>query len=428
MMQVGIGHWTVCLFLLVLSGLHAAPTEEREWTSTAGTKVTATALAVADGKVQFKDSNGRTLAVPFDKLVEVDREFLKTHFELDKPATSGSMKASGLAHPLGEIVEGIAADGDSNYHVYLPSSLRAGRKAPLLLFTSAGGGKRNNIELMKEGAEICGWILAASVESSNKGGFSANFEHSKDCVEHILENLPVDPERVYFTGGSGGGATAMGNAARLDHAGVICCIGYIPDDFPKGGYYLFVNGAFDYNRSPSAHYRVQLDEDAFQLYHPGGHKLPPAWIMTDCIVRQNAVWLAKNRKTHADECIDFEASMLTWIGTLKSSEAWRAYAWAHFLLNDYEIESNNKSAVGDLVRELEKNTKNVGYREGLIAPDKFGQDYFAEFGQGSQMNHSTPKITKAAEKLATESSGLPHVEEVARGFAKPTVSAGGPKK
>jgi hypothetical protein len=50
----------------------AAPTAERDWTSTSGTKITAVAEAVTDGKVELVTSAGRRLTVPLDKLVEGD--------------------------------------------------------------------------------------------------------------------------------------------------------------------------------------------------------------------------------------------------------------------------------------------------------------------------------------------------------------------
>ncbi|MEM9478108.1 MAG: hypothetical protein AAGA58_00445 [Verrucomicrobiota bacterium] len=421
----------VAVSFVGLLGLEAAgPTEEREWTSTAGTKLTATATGVENGSVAFKAANGRAISVPLDKLVEADRAFLTEHFELNKPSSSESTQATDLAHPLGETVQNIEATSDSSYHVYLPESLKAGRKAPLLFFTSAGGGKPANIELMKVGSELCGWIVAACVESrnGNPNGLAGNHEHTKDCLEHIFRTLPVDEERVYFTGGSGGGATSMYNASLLDHAGVICCIGYIPEGIPSGGFYIFINGATDYNRTPSAHWRNKLGEDAMQLYHSGGHRLPPEWIMTDAMVRLNGMWLTKEKEDHPDERVDFEASMIEWIGKLKAREPWRAYAWSHFLQNDYEVDSANKSIVDDLVRELEADEKNVKYREGLIALDKFALDEFSSFGQGSQAEHVTSSISRAAANLGEEYAGVPHIAEIATNLGKPSVAIGGGRK
>ena len=71
------------------------------------------------------------------------------------------------------------------------------------------------------GAEINGWIVAINVESRNGNDYSINHDHVKRCVKHMIENLPVNAKRIYFSGSSGDGALAYYNAARMRAAGGI---------------------------------------------------------------------------------------------------------------------------------------------------------------------------------------------------------------
>jgi hypothetical protein len=128
-------------WIAISSLLAAAPTVEREWTSTAGSTLKAVAESVSGGKVHFKASTGRKFDVPLDKLVEADRAFLAEHFadQLPKPGEpqdSGAAPAEDLAQPQGEAVGPLETPEGSKYHLYIPKSLKKGRKAPLLFYTT----------------------------------------------------------------------------------------------------------------------------------------------------------------------------------------------------------------------------------------------------------------------------------------------------
>ena len=76
-----------------------------------------------------------------------------------------------------------------------------------------------------------GWILAASVESSNKTHGAVNLRHAANNIAMLRKDPLVDPKRIYFTGQSGGGAMSWWNASELDGAGTMPAIGYIPDEW-----------------------------------------------------------------------------------------------------------------------------------------------------------------------------------------------------
>ena len=417
------------LCLLLVSRTHAEPTESREWISVTGSKVTGAALAVKAGKVRFKLADGRELAVPMDKLSAADQKFLTEHFGEEaageKAAGSGGeLVTDGLSQKIGEVVGPIDAGGGSHYFLYIPKSLRKGRLAPLMHVNDAGGGNANSVKGFIEGAEICGWVLAASVESKNGNSTDKNFGFAKANVTHITGSLPVDPERIYFTGGSGGGAMSFFNAAKLPGAGSMPQIGYIPDGaVPKEGDHFVCGGTTDYNRYTSANAAKTIGKSAIHRLYVAGHGGAPPWLRTEGIVWLNGRYLAKNKRSGnlAAESLDYEAAMIAWIEKLSSTESHRAYFWCVFLRDEYKISGANATTLGALASKLGADANNVSYVEGIHEISEFSEKHYAEMGSGSAFKHTTPKITSAAEKLAEKYAGVPMLPEILTEMGKPTV-------
>ena len=423
----------VILTSLSISSLFGAPTEQRDWKSTAGTTITAEAVKVDGGKVTLKAADGREFAVPLDKFVEEDQEFLKVHFEIKPPEPGQPMGSSstvikdGLAHPVGKVSGPIDAGGGSTYFVYVPKSLREGRKAPILFYNSAGRGSANTIQRYSEGAEVNGWVLAVSVESKNGPDHpEGNHEHTKRCLAHLLETLPVDEDRVYFSGNSGGGAMSFYNALRIKSMGNMPFIGYSPDkEYPKGQYCYGIGGTNDYNRYLTANAVDEYGDRGMHRLGVGGHSNGPDWLGDEGITWLNGRYLGDRRKeaTLADERLDFEASLIAWIRDLKEKAPYRAHYWCSFLQDEYKISGANAEIVAGLFTELSADRNNVLYTEGIEAIDEFSEKYYAGEGAGggSQFNHTTSGIESAAKKLAAKYAGVPEIEEVAKKLGEPTV-------
>jgi len=420
------------LALLILP-VSAEPTAEREWRSSAGTTLTATAMEFTEGVVLLKTPEGRELKLSLDKFAEEDQAFLKEHFgvkepEPGEPQGSGLAEVTeGLAQPIGEISGPIDAGDGSTYFVYVSKTLRDGRKAPLMFYTGAGGGSAKIVKRFIMGAELNGWIFAASVQSKNGPDHPVkNHEHSKRCVEHLIESLPIDDERVYFSGNSGGGAMSFYNALRIKSQGNMPYIGYSPDKkYDKKQYCLGIGGATDYNRYLTAHAVAEFGDRGFHRLFVGGHSGGPDWIGVEGMAWLNGRFLGDNRKESEldGERLDYESTLIGWIKELQATAPHRAHYWCHFLQEDYEIEGPNGGIVRELAAELAKDPENVRYTEGLYAIDEFSEKFYASEGEGggSKGKHTSSKIEKAAEKLAEEYSGVPEIEDIARALGGKTV-------
>ena len=412
------------LLPILCSTAMAEPTEEREWTSTAGTRVTAVAVAIEGASVRLRKPDGKEMVVPVAKFSAEDRSILEDHFGAQEasaeaaPVTGKSAALSTqLAHPTGSISGPHDAGGGSHYFIYIPKSLKEGRKAPLLLYTGPSGGSAGHVKAHIKGAEVNGWIVATSVESKNKANPEDNHAHAKRCVEHLIDTLPVDPERVYYTGTSGGGAMAFVNAARLRGAGAMPIIGYNSDaKFAKGGHYYVLGGATDYNRYLSADAADGARDRGFHRMYPGAHTDPPPWIRDEAMAWLNRRFLEarKSDRNLADERLDWEASMIAWINELKATTPYRAYYWCRFLQETYEISGPNAAAVNALASELGNDAVNKRYAEGLDAINSFSKRAYTGHGRGSSFQHTTPRIESAAAKLQEKFAGVPHIEDVAK--------------
>lgn len=419
--------WLI-LFFGVAAGLVAAePTESREWTAGNGKTAEGRVLRIAEEKAVLERTDGVVVEVPLAVFIAEDRKLLEEHFEIGAagaPEDSGAETATGLPFELGSVAGPVRVADGSSYHVYLPKSLKAGREAPLLFYTNAGGGNPRLISALAEGAEICGWIMAVSVESKNGLSLVESKRISRTAVAHLIETLPIDPERLYFTGNSGGGAMAMWNADELEGNGAMPNIAYNPQGCrPPKGFYYVLGGGRDYNRYLSAAIAERFGKDGVHRMNPGGHGGTTNWQRIDGILWLNARDLEDNRRDHADEALDFETAALRWLRQLPEAESHRAYSNARILKDDYEMTGANRPILDALIAELEKNRTNVLYHEGLLEIDELSEDEMAEFGEGggSSMNHADPKVTRKAEELLEKYRGVPFIEATLEAIASPTV-------
>lgn len=326
-----------------------------------------------------------------------------------------------LQYPQGQVAGPVDDGSGSSYFLYLPKSLPADRDVPLLFYTHSGGGSTGLLKGIVEGSELTGWILAISVQSKNGLLVEDCVKYSKNSIEHILKTLPVDEDRIYFTGNSGGGAQAFRNATRIPACGVMPNVGYIPSDCSKPSCDCFImNGCWDYNRYPSAYARKNLNNAAVHRFYVGGHGNAPAWLMTEGMVWLEGRFLAQKGKRFPEEQLFYEQSMLRWLDQLKPSEPYRAYYWALFLQNELTLSSKNRKVVAEAVETLGKDENNRLYAEGLDAIDELSLRTLSKFGAGSLHKHSDKSVVAACDKLLEQYREVPLIGEMLEALQKPT--------
>lgn len=395
----------------------AEPTAVRQWLSTAGTKIEAKVTAFDGTSATLETPTGRVLKVEADKLAPADRELLQTHFGKGTGiAASEAAPPVDLGQPLGTVVGPIETQG-SHYFLYLPKSLKAGRKAPLLFFTHSGGGDKGRMKPMLEGAEICGWIVAMSVESKNGMDKSESVVHSKRCVEHLRKTLPIDPKRVYFSGISGGSREAFYNSSQMDSAGVLAIIaGGLPDELSRSKDYFFISGAFDFNRYDSSRTYAAVKSSSAFRFHPGKHHEGPATLVTEGMVWLESKARQKGKQTNGDE---FGLAAVSWAEGLKAKEPYRAAWWASRLSNS-GLAGQARMRAEALRKELASSPESIAYAKGLKDLEEFASDVLAEGPTSSAFDHTTDEIQSKADRLLKEHSATPQVKEIIEGLKQKT--------
>ena len=124
-------------FLLGLSMIGGAlaikPTEERTWTSTSGTKVTAVALELTkNGSVELETPDSRKITLGIDHFSQADQDFLEKHFR-------GSGDVAGPPLNTGTHRGPIEADADTSYYLYLPKDFDKSAKSPVMIWMYSQG-------------------------------------------------------------------------------------------------------------------------------------------------------------------------------------------------------------------------------------------------------------------------------------------------
>lgn len=425
--------WLATFGLFTSTLLAEEPTALREWTSTSGSKINASATKCNAKTVFFKTDTGRELEVGLDLIIEKERNLLIKHFNLEgtvrmpgRPIHSSTPKHDEeLPYPKGEISGPIKTGDGSTYFLYVPTTLKKDQPAPLIFLTQPGGGGKNRIAAYKAAVERLGYVLAISVESKNNSPIQKNHEHTKRCINHLKEQVPIDSKRYYFSGGSGGAATAMYNCHLYKAAGAMPIIGYSPTPVESGHFYV-IGGATDYNRYISADIAARHDNNAMHRLFAGGHGGVKSHHIDDGLAWLTGRFLAK--KSKENERLDYEYAMLNWIKNLEQQkQAHRGYYWADFLLSKaYGIEGHNKSVAEELKTKLSTET-NQRYAEGIKSIDEFSKTvYHGNSNGGSRYGHTNPAVKKEADKLAAELAGVPELQAVAAMLGKTT--AGGGKK
>ncbi len=101
----------------------------------------------------------------------------------------------------------VTVSGKVAYEVALPASLAKGKKYPLFFFLSPDGAPKQFLPSAGPACEDLKCIFAGSYNYRNNTHPDSWANAIKDCIEHLKKNQPVDSDKI-FLGGFSGGAQA----------------------------------------------------------------------------------------------------------------------------------------------------------------------------------------------------------------------------
>ncbi|MFC4995093.1 hypothetical protein [Rubritalea tangerina] len=367
--------------------------------------MSAKAVSLKSGKVLFERENGKTITVPLSKLKSADQEFLNKHFRVEEKALEALKPKEGkaaddLPFPLGKTTGEIQTGGQYSYFLYLPTSLRAGEKHPVLFVMSPGGGGAGNVGRYKAGAERNRWIIAVSKQSKN--GFNGSQDAVDAMMEHVLDTLPIDEKRMYTSGFSGGSRMAcMTSAKHSKITGVIAC-GAANAVGSKKQVVYGLCGTNCFNRTDMAHsFKEFTHKGSVLRYFPGRHVWANGELCEDAITHLNGVFLAKNESDYSEAHKHYNYMLGQWITELESGNAMRAFMWADFAQRyDFDHPSVTK-----VYGALESDEQNVLFVKGLYSIRDFAEKTFGKVA-ASQWK-ADPKVSAACVRESEKYEGSP---------------------
>jgi hypothetical protein len=385
----------------------------------------AEALGLENGKVQFKTAEGREIPVALDQLIPADQKILIDTFPEQAAEVPGFKSPAKLPHPQGEITEPISSDDTSSYLLYLPTTLAADTKAPVVFYGGSSPVNKRKIERMIKAAELTGTILAGSLENRNGVLNSDAYKNTLASWNHMKDSLPMNPDRMNFIGGSGGGARTfiMADSFKEHCVGAAPFVGYVPGKlrWDKQTFFFIMGGAKDYNRYSSA---IAVDQVGAKrgIYrpYPGGHSDPPNEVFTEALLWLYTCDLYLNQKDATSERERFEARFLNYLKDDLNDQPQIAYFWTDHLLNTCELKGTAADGFRSLHTDLGKISKNTRYVEGRLALQKLADKEYTSIGGGSKKKHTTDGITRAANRLAENFSDVPEIAEIAKQMGEAT--------
>lgn len=176
---------------------------------------------------------------------------------------------------------GAAPDPTQTFELYLPSGFDPAKRWPLLLVFDPRSRGKLAAEIFRPAAEELGWIVASSNNTMSDGPWEPNIRAVNAMFPDLVARLPVDPQRIYATGFSGGAMLSWIVGLRTGQlAGVLSVGGRLPDGLeerPVRFAFWATAGRTDFNYRPSA----ELDALAAKFGVP--HRLeyfdgPHTWI------------------------------------------------------------------------------------------------------------------------------------------------------
>lgn len=150
-------------------------------------------------------------------------------------ALLAAFTASAAELPPGRIVESVpcAKDASQSYALFVPSYYSAQRLWPVIFAFDPAARGRLPVERYQAAAERYGYIVAGSNNSRN-GSWGGSTAALAAMTSDVMDRFPIDPQRQYVAGMSGGARVAMAVALRTPQvAGVFASSAGFPDSTPR---------------------------------------------------------------------------------------------------------------------------------------------------------------------------------------------------
>ena len=178
------------------------------------------------------------------------------------------------------------ADTNQQYEVYLPKTKTVGKFPVIYVFDPQGAGKFA-VSHFKEAAELYGYIIIGSDNSKN--GVSGLDHILKTLLNDVAQNYPINTERQYAAGFSGGGRVAGMLASNYPSIkGIITCgAGFTPHEATSVFDVFAIAGKEDFNYNEVVTARLQLNNLSWEhaaSYFDGGHTWPSNQLINEAVL------------------------------------------------------------------------------------------------------------------------------------------------
>jgi len=206
----------LCAIILVLFSTAAFSGEKRSWTSADGSKTfEGEMLEFSETEVRIKRSaDFKTFRMPLDKLSKADQAFINgLLLELKR---NTAVKDGKFAEKMTGQFEKSSDDAPLNYQLFGNPKWKGEERYPLLIWLHGSGQSGTDNEAQMGGAtrafskeesqeEYPCFILSPQCPSSDIGWKNEVETNLMTVIADLIENLPIDENRIYLTGSSMGG-------------------------------------------------------------------------------------------------------------------------------------------------------------------------------------------------------------------------------
>jgi tetratricopeptide (TPR) repeat protein len=204
-------------------------------------------------------------------------------------------------------VVSAARHPEQSYVLYLPSQYTPEHRWPIVYAFDPAARGIIPVELMKDAAERCGYIVAGS-NNSRSGSWKIEAEAAQAVFDDTHVRLAIDDGRVYFAGFSGGARVASAIAERCKCAAgtLLNGAGFSERAAPSHDAIFAVFsavGSFDFNYPEMVQLNDKLEVSGFPhmfRHFEGQHEWAPATVMEEAFSWFRLIAMKQGRETRDD--------------------------------------------------------------------------------------------------------------------------------